>query len=648
MGPLETLLLAISGPVLTRIGPPVAKWAVEGLIGASKRAMLPFAPAFALASVPQQRCRGHLTSTLILPGAPISVSCTDRNVLPPARFDPTLAVLVGLALCAVGVAVHARLRARALHRAEAENSAATRLQSLSRMRRACLFLRRCCGAVLRLQAACRARAAITAAAATSIQKEARRFIAYTAYTAMLGAAVRLQSAVRRWRVGGYAAAAADARSLVRGELSAAHASLSRRMLAVVRLETAARRLEASCCVEAALRLTRIGRGHLARVHVAQLRAARAAKQTAVAKAHHHSSLKEAAYRRTTGRGRHVAVSRLIEPREAPYRQLNFSPSPASVPPPPAVNGAVVGPLLPSPLTPSPLASSPQASSLLAPSPLTPLPLAPSPQAPSLLAPSPPPRMRRSLVSLTKPATTPAVSLTKPTTTPAAPAASPAPAYVVASPIVVTTVVACPVTSATEAPPAPAAPPAPPTLLPVPVPVPVSESALTPPTARSALMPPPLVLAPPPPPPPPMATLMLAPPPINRSPPAPPLPSVPAPPKPKPPSPPSRRRSPLVSLSPTHQAALHRSHRATGTNRPTAEEIQSAILKPVGATRSARDSARDPALPTSPAKRSARDPALPTSPAKSSSGGGGILNELHKRILSRRSSIGSPEAAPEEE
>jgi hypothetical protein len=178
--------------------------------------------------------------------------------------------------------------ARALRRAEAENSAATRLQSLSRMRRACLFLRRCCDAVLRLQAACRARAAITAAAATIIQKEARRFIAYTAYTAMLGAAVRLQSAVRRWRVGGYAAAAADARSLVRGELSAAHASLSRRMLAVVRLETAARRLEAGCCVEAALKLTRIGRGHLARVHVAQLRAARAAKHAAVTKAHQHA------------------------------------------------------------------------------------------------------------------------------------------------------------------------------------------------------------------------------------------------------------------------------------------------------------------------------------------------------------------------
>jgi hypothetical protein len=173
MGPMETLLLAISGPVLTRIGPPVAQWAVEGLIGASKRAMLPFAHAFALASVPQQRCRGHLTSTLILPGAPVSVSCTERNVLPPARFDPTLAVLVGLALCALGVVVHARHMARALRRAEAENSAATRLQSLSRMRRACLFLRRCCDAVLRLQAACRARAAITAAAATTIQKEAR-------------------------------------------------------------------------------------------------------------------------------------------------------------------------------------------------------------------------------------------------------------------------------------------------------------------------------------------------------------------------------------------------------------------------------------------------------------------------------------------
>ena len=627
---METLLLAISGPVLTRIGPPVAQWAVEGLIGASKRAMLPFAHAFALASVPQQRCRGHLTSTLILPGAPVSVSCTERNVLPPARFDPTLAVLVGLALCALGVVVHARHMARALRRAEAENSAATRLQSLSRMRRACLFLRRCCDAVLRLQAACRARAAITAAAATTIQKEARRFIAYTAYTAMLGAAVRLQSAVRRWRVGGYAAAAADARSLVRGELSAAHASLSRRMLAVVRLETAARRLEAGCCVEAALKLTRIGRGHLARVHVAQLRAARAAKHAAVTKAHQQASLKDAAYRRTTGRGRHVAVSRLVEPREAPYRQLNFSPSPASAPLPPVVHGAVVGPRLPSPLTPSPLASSP-----LAPSPLTPLPL-----ASSLLAPSPPPRMRRSSTSLTKPATTltnpattltnPTTTLTKPATTPAAPAASPAPAYVAASPTVVTTAVACPVTSATEAPPAttpaPSAPPAPPTLPPVPSAERALTRALTPPTARSALMPPPLVLAPPPPP--PMASVKLAPPPIIGVAPPPPPPSEPAPPKPKPPSPPSRRRGPLVSLSPTHQG----SHRAS--NRPTAEALQSAILKPVGASKSARDSARDPAPPTS--------------PPKSSSGGGGILNELHKRILSRRSSIGSPEAAAEEE
>ena len=159
----------------------------------------------------------------------------------------------------------------ALKKSKTEQSAAIKLQSVSRMRRAYLYLQSQCMAVLHLQSASRRRAALKAAAATTVQREARRMFAARSFAAALCAVVRVQSALRGWRVFGVAAAAKDARALLIGQLG--RASLARRMVAVVRLQETARKLEAGAQGEAAQRLTRVVRGHLAREQAHRLREA---------------------------------------------------------------------------------------------------------------------------------------------------------------------------------------------------------------------------------------------------------------------------------------------------------------------------------------------------------------------------------------
>lgn len=300
----------------------------------------------------------HIQGAAIVP-PPNMVNCIEtKPAVPPTDNGPVLiAALCGL-LGGFLVYLLARRHARNMG-----TRAATLLQSMTRRRRAYLFMRMCYDAVQRLQLASRRRAAVLARAATTVQKEVRRMIAQHAFFAVLSATIqvqyavrrrrrvvdratiRVQSAVRRWRVGESAAAAMDARALLLGELSSARASLGRRMKAVVRLETAAGKLETGCRVEAGVFITRVSRGHLARVGVRRLRKARVAEKQAAAKAKRQAAKQAASSRRTISRSRHAAF---VTDKAMPSPvQLEFaSPTPVPPPPPPPMVAAPTPPALP--------------------------------------------------------------------------------------------------------------------------------------------------------------------------------------------------------------------------------------------------------------------------------------------------------------
>ena len=304
-------------------------------------------------------------ATPVFTGTPLMAGCAQHAQLYlPAQaslaggriFRILLGLLVMCGVAALGVLasrLHAELK-RARERARAECSAATRLQSVSRRRRAYLFLRSCYQAVLRLQEACRARAALRAAAATTIQRHARRMSARNHFLIVLAATIRTQCAFRRWTVGGAASAAFEARALLRGELSARQgASLRRRMVAAGHLHAAARKLEAGCCAEAAHRLTRVVRGHLDRQAVRALRSTLRAQALASAKAKGVAA-RHLAARRTLTRGRHVARAPLValdvndDNDDGAHRQLFLSPQADPTPPQPPTRGSACGAVPPPP------------------------------------------------------------------------------------------------------------------------------------------------------------------------------------------------------------------------------------------------------------------------------------------------------------